>query len=442
MKVSVTKRLLSSIRGESLTARLLQGALGAGGLKLLSLPLILVTSIVLARGLGPAGYGQYSFVMAAISMLALPIGSGLGQLVTREVAKYRHGEDWGLFRGLLHRSHQWIILGSTVIIVMILLVGLPNATGATEDRWTLLTLGALLLPLLGLNALRSATLRGLRKVVYAQLPEMLVRPGLHFFVVSGLLAFDMLNPATSLISQIVATAFALVLGAWLLSKMKPAELGQALPHYRTIEWGSALVSFTLLAAVATLNGQLGILTLGWLGTNEDVAALKVAMSGAMLVTFSLTIVNMVIGPHITRAHRQNDMRLLQRLSRQSARGALAVGLPFAALLIFFGGPILQLLYGDVYRNSATLPLAILAFGQLINVAFGSVGLFLTMCGYERDTLAGQIIALTANAVAAVILIPLLGAVGAALSVVVCLTVWNVVLAIRFVQRFGFRPSAF
>jgi O-antigen/teichoic acid export membrane protein len=85
---------------------------------------------------------------------------------------------------------------------------------------------------------------------------------------------------------------------------------------------------------------------------------------------------------------------------------------------------------------------ILAAAQLINVSFGSVGLFLIMSGFERDTLKGQIIALIANALAAVILIPVMGVIGASLAIATGLVVWNVVLAIKFSQRLHFRPSFF
>jgi len=439
---NLAQRLLSSSHGDGLKAQLVRGALGVGGLKLLSLPLTLATSILLARGLGPEGYGQYVFVLAVISLLALPVGPGLGQLVTREVAKCHHGKEWGLFRGLLRRAHQWVILGSALMAVVIALLAFRNASWTVDDRWALLSLATFMLPLLGLNALRSSTLRGLRNVFYAQLPELLARPGLHLVIAGGLLAAGILNPATALASQIVATALAFGVGAWLLWRLKPAEVGQARPDYRHGEWGRALLPFTLLAAVGTLNGQIGILALGWLGTDEDVAALQVAMSGSMLVVLSLTIVNMVIGPHITRAHRDNDKPRLQRLSRQSARAALAVALPIALPLILLGGPIVELVYGEVYRDTVTLPLAILAVGQLVNVAFGSVGMFLIMSGFERDTLNGQIVALLINAIAAVVLIPPFGAVGAALAVAIGLATWNLILAIRFVQRLGLRPSAF
>ena len=436
------KRIGDICRGGGLKAQLVRGALGVGGLKLVSLPLTLATSILLSRGLGPEGYGQYVFVLAVISLLALPVGPGLGQLVTREVAKYHHGEKWGLFRGLLRRAHQWVILGSALMAVVIALLAARNATWTVDDRWTLLFLATLMLPLLGLNALRGSTLRGLRNVFYAQLPELLARPGLHLVIAGGLLAAGMLNPATALASQIAATALAFGVGAWFLWRLKPAEVGQARPDYRHGEWGRALLPFTLLAAVGTLNGQIGILALGWLGTDEDVAALRVAMSGAMLVVLSLTIVNMVIGPHITRAHRDNDKPRLHRLSKQSARAALLVALPIALPLFFLGGPIVQLVYGEVYRDTVTLPLAILVIGQLINVAFGSAGLFLLMSGHERDSLMGQLVGLLVNVVAALILIPLRGVDGAATSIVLGLLTWNGFMAFRLVKQLGFRPSAF
>ncbi|WP_018995114.1 oligosaccharide flippase family protein [Thioalkalivibrio sp. ALJ2] len=315
MNTAVIRRLLAVGQGDGLRAQLVRGAMGVGGLKLLSLPLTLAASILLARALGPEGYGQYVFVMAVIALLALPIGPGLGQLVTREVARYHHGEDWSLFRGLLRRAHQWVLLGSLVIIGGVVIVAGQNAAWAVGDRWTLLLIASLMLPLLGLNALRSHTLRGLRHVFQAQLPELLARPGLHLLFAGVLLIGGALTPATALGSQITATALAFLIGAWLLSRHRPAQVKQADPDYRHGEWGWALLPFTLLAAVSTLNAQIGILALGWLGTDEDVAALQVAQQGAMLVVLSLSIVNLVIGPHITRAHREGDKARLQQLSR-------------------------------------------------------------------------------------------------------------------------------
>jgi O-antigen/teichoic acid export membrane protein len=441
MNESMLEKLSSAGKGDGLRAQLLRGALGVGGLQILSLPLTLGASVLLARGLGPEGLGQYAFVMALINLLVLPVGPGFGQLITREVAKFQHITAWGLFRGLIRRAHQWALCGSVVMIAAIAIWAYFKATWAVDDRWTLLLLSSLLLPLLALNALRTSILRGLRCVMSAQLPESLARPGLHLLIVVVLLVNGFLNPATALIGQIIATGLAFLLGVWLLRRAMPARVQNVQPVYQNKAWGRALPPFIMLSVVATLNGEIGILALGWLGTDAEVGALRVAQSGAMLVALSLTIVNLVIGPHITRAYQDNDWSRLQRLSKQSARVALAVSLPIALPMIFLGGPIISLIFGEAYREVATWPLSILAAGQLVNVAFGSVGLFLTMTGYERDTLNGQIIALVVNAIAAIILIPQFGALGAACSVTIGLVTWNAALAISFIKRLGFQPSA-
>tara|TARA_R110000772_G_scaffold266742_1_gene389608 strand:+ start:75894 stop:77219 length:1326 start_codon:yes stop_codon:yes gene_type:complete len=432
--------LSSLFHGDGLKTKLVRGALGVGGLKLLSLPLTLATSVILARGLGPEGYGQYVFVMAIVSLLALPLGPGLGQLVTREVAKYQNDEDWALFRGLMRRAHQWILLGSTVMGCGIALIASRYASWAVDDRWSLLLIAVLMLPLLGLNALRSSTLRGLRLVFFAQLPELLVRPALHLMIAGCLLLAGILNPATALASQIAGTALAFGVGAWLLLRLKPLEAKQGEPTYRYGKWVRSLLPFTLLAAVSNLNGQIGILILGWLGADKDVAALQIAISASMLVALTLVIVNLVISPYIARAYRDRDKQHLQRLSRNSVRAALTVAVPIALLLIVLGGPIIDVVYGEAYRSDVMLPLQILVFGQMLNVAFGSVGLLLTMSGFERHTLVGQVVALFVNLLAAIILIPPFGAIGAALSIVLGLVTWNVFLAFGVVRKVGIKPG--
>lgn len=363
------------------------------------------------------------------------------QLITREVASYYHSENWPLFRGLVRWAHKWVLLGFLLIGGILGALALYHAAWDVNDRWTLLLVGLALLPFLSLNALRGANLRGLGYVIYAQLPEFLVRPGFHLVIAAIFLGFGILNPATALMSQVVAAACAFLIGAYLLRQRKPQQLKTAEPAYRNTEWARAWVPFTLLMAASLLNNQIGILLLGWLGTDAQVAAMRVADRGAHLVALSLSIVNLVIAPHITRAYQEANKPRLQKLSRQSARAALVVSLPIAAPLIFLGAPIVGLVFGAEYVEIAVLPLAILAAAQLVNVVFGSVGMFLTMSGFERDTLLGQVAALALNVLAAIVLIPRFGAEGAACAAAIGLITWNTVLAIKFVQRLGLRPTA-
>lgn len=439
-KITV-KRIFSAGKGNGLRAQLVRGATGVGFLKFLSIPLSLGASVLLARALGPEGFGKYAFVMSVMTLLSLPIDQGMRQLITREVASYHHNGNWPLFRGLLRWAHKWVMLGFLLICGTLGAFFLYNATWEANDRWTMLLVGLVLLPFLSLNGLRGATLRGLGYVIYAQLPEFLVRPGFHLVIAAIFLGFGILNPATALMSQVVAAACAFLIGAYLLRQRKPKLLKSAVPAYRNRVWARAWFPFTLLMAASLLNNQIGILLLGWLGTDSQVAALRVADRGAHLVAISLSIVNLVIAPQITRAYQEENKSRLQKLSTQSARAAFAVSLPIAVPLIFLGSPIVGMVFGVEYVEIAVVPLAILAAAQLINVAFGSVGMFLTMSGFERDTLLGQVTALALNVLAAIVLIPRFGAEGAACASAIGLITWNIVLAIKFMQRLGLRPSA-
>jgi O-antigen/teichoic acid export membrane protein len=86
--------------------------------------------------------------------------------------------------------------------------------------------------------------------------------------------------------------------------------------------------------------------------------------------------------------------------------------------------------------------AIVAVGQLFNVFFGSVGYFLSMSGYERETLKGQILAVVINVIMCLSLVPFWGAIGSAIGVAVGLISWNALLFYMVKRRIGIKSSAF
>lgn len=435
------KKLIDSGKAKDAKGQLIRGAFGIGGLKILSIPLAMIASILLARYLGPEGYGKYSFVMALIALLSLPVGGGIKQLIIREVASYEHEKSWGLLKGSLKKAHQFVGILSVVIILGVFSFLIYKANWELTDKWTLLAIATLALPFMGFNQIRTGALRGLGSIVNAQIPELIVQPGLHLVNIAILVFIGFLNPATAIVSQVVAILFAFMIGSYLLSKKTPAEIRTIEPLFEIKKWAGALVPFTLLVAASIFNNQIGIILLGWLGTDAEVGALSVAAKGAQLISFSLIIVNMAISPYIAKYFKENNRDKLQKLSRQSARAALVFALPIALPMIVFGGFFIKLIFGKEYVELSVLPLAILAASQLINVVAGSVGMFLTMCGFEKETLIGQVIALITNAILAVLLIPHFGANGAAIAAATGMVIWNIILAYKFKKHLKINPSA-
>lgn len=442
LSVGWLSRLIASGQGGGLRAQLLRGGIGVGALKVLSLLLTLLATILLARGLGPENFGQYAFVIALITTLSIPLASAMMQLTTRETAWLHQAGEEQRIRTLLRWANRHVWIGSGVIVATVGGIAAWMAQWRVDDLWTLLLIGLVALPLLGLNAVRSGILAGLRRVVLGQFSTLFIQPLVLLIIAGVLLLVGDLNPATAVGAFIFGAAFAFIAGAVLLEHAFPGDkaVPEPLDAVQSKQWRRAWMPFTLLVAASTLNSQIGILLLGWLSSDEQVAAMQVADRGAMLVLLSLAVVNLVINPHISQVYRSGDKTRLQELSRHSARIALLVALPVALTLIFFGGAILKIVFGTEYAEIATLPLAILAIGQLINVAFGSVGMLLVMSGYEVQSLIGQTVALMVIMVIGLMFSPFLGAIGASIAITIGFIVWNGVLAFKVFQILGIRPG--
>ena len=173
---------------------------------------------------------------------------------------------------------------------------------------------------------------------------------------------------------------------------------------------------------------------------EAAGVYRVAVQGALLVTFGLTAANVALAPLVAGLHAAGETARLQRVVTESARIVLLWSLPVALLMIFFGRWMLSTLFSDEFAPGATA-LAILSAAQLLNAGMGSVGLLLTMSGHERDTARGVTTAAAVNLVLNALLIPGGGIEGAAAATALSLVVWNVLLALWVHRRLGLHATA-
>lgn len=428
--------------GTNLRDQLVKSFMGVGAMYLLGIPVALLCAIILARALGPEAYGQYAFVMALLTLIGLPVAAGLPQLLTREVASCAHAGEWSLYRGVVRAAHLWVILVSLLVLVLYAMAGPVAGWLPAEGKWALLGIAILLVPFQGLNAVRNGTIKGLGFPALAEMPTQIIQP-LSLLTAFGTLAvIGVLTAQHALWAQVFVGALTFVIASILFIRIRPQAARACQPTYQTSNWLFALLPFTLIGLLGTFSAQIGVVMLGLLGTDEGVAALQVADRGAQLVALSLTLVNMVISPHIVKTYRENNTHRLQKLSRQSARGAFLFALPIGLVLIVFGKPIIKVAFGADYAEIAYLPMLILVCGQLFNVAMGPVGLLLSMSGHEKMTLVGYVAALMATAISAYFLIPLFQQAGAAMAVTIGILVVNGLAGYSVMQHLKIRPGLF
>ena len=118
----------------------------------------------------------------------------------------------------------------------------------------------------------------------------------------------------------------------------------------------------------------------------------------------------------------------------AALSGLAIALP----LLDLAGFVLSM-FGDSF-TAASGALRILLLGQLVNAATGSVGSLLTMTGHERAAAVVLAVAAAAQIALGLVLIPRLGAEGAALANTASLVGWNAVMAVLVWKKLGIVPS--
>jgi O-antigen/teichoic acid export membrane protein len=352
-------------------------------------------------------------------------------------------QEWGYMRGFILRSHQAIGVLTLAIVCLAATALLLWGEHLDPKKLECYALGLLLVPIISLGALRGAMLRGLRKLIYGQLPERVIRPLLFLVLIVSLwllLGRSFFQPSNVLLLQIVSATLAFGAGIYYFLKFKPAQLAGAVPHYRTALWLKSSIPFGLTTALTTINGQTDILALGMFGSDADVGTYRVAVQLATLIIFGLQVVNGIQSPHVAHMYASGDMPRLHKLIARSSQAVLLFALPVMLVLVVFGKPIIALAFGKEFEG-AYLPLVILSVGQLVNATMGSVGLLLNMTGHEHDTMTSVLVGAVINVVLCFTLIPILGMIGAALATAVTLVVWNVLMWFKVRRRLGIEPSA-
>lgn len=427
----------------SLRKQLVKTFQGGAVVRFASLGSTILCSMALARALGPDEFGIYSYVFAIITLLALPSQVGIPTLLIRETAKAHAKSDWAALKGLWYWATSVIFTTSVLIIVIATIsIMLGVKIQPQGDVWVII-FGLLLVPIIALGSARGAALQGLRHVVLGLTPDSVFRPmalSVFIIVVWGMHGSVTASQAMGL--HVIAAFLAFVIGAYFLYKAGPIQLIGVKPD-RSKEklWWRAVFPLAIVSGLQVVSNQIGILILGIYSTAPDVAFYKVATSAATMSIVGLQIVNMVMGPHIAKLHALGDSGSVQRFASISAIFCVATIAPMFLGFALYGQEIITIIYGLSYIRSYE-PLIILVAGQVINAAYGIVGLLLGMTGYENQAARWLAVSTGVNVFFSFLLIPKFGSIGAALASALSLILWNVFFWMVARKEIGVDSSIF
>ena len=391
-----------------------------------------LTQVLLARTVGSEQYGTYVYVLGWTNVAGLICTLELSGAAVRYVSAYRAGGQWSLLRGFLRRSHQLVIVSAIVVAAVAMLVTTLRSSSLTIGRATIVA-ACVLLPISALLQLKAGALQGLKRVVAAQGPSLVLRPVL--FGAGLLLAWRVagasLGATAAVWCQVVATGVALLASTWYLRRSLPREARVAQPSYDLRDWIRTSVDFIGISlSQLLLSAQSDLLIVGTLIGTAQAGLYGAASQFGILVSFGATAVVFIAQPMIADLYARNRRAELQRLVTQIVLLAFAASFPVFLVVALFGHFLLGL-YGSQF-TAAYPVLVVLSTAQLVSATVGMiVGYLLTMTPYQKE--AGRVIAATAifNLVLTAILTPLFGTIGTAtatLLATICRSVALVILA--------------
>jgi O-antigen/teichoic acid export membrane protein len=424
-----------------LTRRLARGAAGTFALNIANSVLNLLIAVVLTRVLSLSDYGLVIFVIAVVMLLSVPAGLGLDRLLTQRVAVHDRRGELADARAVVSGSRMLALAAAGLLAAGAALVTLIASDGVASPVAIAMWVGLAALPLATWNRVQQGATLGMRRIVAAQAPEMLVRP-LAFVSLVGLavlVAGPPLSPQLVLGLFVLSFACAVAIGTVFLVRGMRVP-GNAPANRRSYPSIRSAASFAIISGAAVINNQAGIILLGILATTELSGLYGAAARLALLIPFALTAINAVLSPTAARLWDAGRLEELRRLVTLSARVTLICSVPPALAFILFGGWFLDLAFPPAFTAAAPA-LAILSLGQLANAAMGSAGTLLTMAHRERQAAVGVTIGAAVTVLASVLLIPVLGVEGAAWAGALSLVTWNVWLAVMTRRELGIDSTA-
>lgn len=369
----------------SLKRRLLSGGAWALGGRAVTSFTALASNTLLARLLSPQDLGTYFLAFSVVSLGSVLGSLGLNQAVIRFVAESMGMNQVGRARHTVGIVMSIGTLGAVGVALLYLLFGddlaeklfdapgLAAVTGLMAGWMVVQTLQNLL----------GETFRGFHDIRLATAVNGLVM-GVLLTACLGVL---WLSEGRATLGGVVLLAgisglASTLLAGWLLRrKVTSLPLGGAEGRVRAgtllrVAWPLMIISITVFALT-----QVDLWIVGAFRPQQEVAVYGAAVRMVTLVAMPLLIVNAVVPPLIAEMYFQGKKRELQRALRVTATLAAIPAFVVLVSFIFFGGPVLGLVFGDYYREGATV-LTLLSVGQLVTVWAGSCGHTLMMTGYQ------------------------------------------------------------
>lgn len=400
---------------------------------------VFLVQIPLTRLLGAQDYGTYVYVLSWITIAGIVTNFGMDTAFVRYIATGVANQSWAQLKGILTFGlAAGAIISITIATAVYVFLAVDGRLGASLSLY-FPGAAALLVALTIFGLVRSA-LRGLELVVLAEILDSIVRPMLllvvflFFFIPGSLQGGEAALWANALAVLLVLV----VLSGYLWRHLPPPAKMARADFSRVSEWLSLALPMILMAGMNVLLSRTDIIMLGTMEGPAVAGVYAVGSRFAELATLGLAAVNIGLAPRIANMYHSGQRDGLQNLLTVAVWLGSAFTV-FIAIFLALLGPNLLSLFGDEFPGGYQ-PMLVLLAGQTINALAGSVGYLMTMTGRQKQATTILFFVVSANIAGNLVLIPVFGMIGAAMSTALGIVVMNAILLHHVVTRIHLNPS--
>ena len=326
------------------------------GTKLLSLPLV----IILARELGPEGFGQWALVMSLVAILAMVAEGGFQTLTIRDLAP-RPGRAWSyLVRTMRVRLVLSFLAGAGLVVWGI------SVEGGRAPAWIFVLGAVLLFPETFIRAGQAVVNARERMGLTSGLS--LAQAGLTTLVVGGVVLAGA-GVSGGLAALLAVNAAAAVAIVWVIRPFLLRDEAETQSAWRLFV---TAFPYGLMALLVIIYVRIDVIMLASLRGAEDAgyynAALRLYEAG-VIVPAALTT---ALFPVMSRQLAGRDMAGLLTSYLQAVRILIILALPIAAAATFYSSWAVELLFGSEYLPAAPA-LIVLGWSLIIFFVAAPVG---------------------------------------------------------------------
>lgn len=394
-----------------------------------------VSGMIVARVIGAADYGVFNLARSLIDTTSVVTRLGL------EVGLQRY---LGETSGEADRTHRLVVLRQLRIIAALvalvpgILVGLglgqvmqDHVYHFTAFAQVLLCL-ALALPFVTDIAVLGGAYRGALRLGPSVLAESILMPTVRLILIVTLFALGL-----RLWAVVVGTAGGSLVASAFLALRAHRDFGAPpLQTANAASWAEArrVVRYSVVLAAAvlvtTLTSSMDVLMLGHFAPAADLGRYTLAKTLVVVIGLGAAAFNQSLGALVANRYFRGDMQGMLQVMSAAIRWIALGTLPALAVFVFWGSQLIRV-FGASFEISP-LVIGLLAAGQSVLALFGPAGWALSMTGRHLLELKILIVGLVLSIVLCLVMVPVMGQVGAALATFSAISLTNLtrILCIR------------